>query len=174
MRAEAECLKKTKGPGCKRCAERKVGCSLVGLQRKVERKEERRRVLSEPEADNVPMSLELVELVSQIAASMDLMERLVMGVDRIGKGLEVIAERMEKKKEKKDAEMQTEELTEDEGTERKRRKRRVRRKRWRREWKRPEKREERRRRKVKLEKSKIELKLYFLGMIFFFDFILLK
>ena len=85
MKAEAECLKKATGPGCKRCAERKAGCSLVGLWRKVEKKaeraEERWRVLSEPEADNIPLSLELVELVSQIATSMDLMERLVMGVD---------------------------------------------------------------------------------------------
>ena len=92
VKAEAECLKKATGPGCKRCMERKAGCSLVGLWRKAEKKaeraEERRRVLLEPEADNIPLSLELVELVSQIATSMDLMERLVMGVDRIGKGLD--------------------------------------------------------------------------------------
>ena len=124
-KAEAECLKKATGLGCKRCAERKTGCSLVGLRRKAEKKaeraEERRRVLSEPEADNIPLSLELVELVSQIATSMDLMERLVMGVDRIGKGLELVAERMgekkEKEKEKKSVEVQTEELSESEGME---------------------------------------------------------
>ena len=62
MKAEAECLKKATGPGCKRCAERKAGCSLVGLQRKTEKKaeraEERRQMLSEPEADNIPLSLE--------------------------------------------------------------------------------------------------------------------
>ena len=124
MKAEAECLKKATRPGCKRCAERKAGCSLVGLRRKAEKKaeraEERRRVLSEPEADNIPLSLELVELVSQIAGSMDLMERLVMGVDRIGKGLELVAERLgakkEKEKEKKHVEIQTEEVSEDEET----------------------------------------------------------
>ena len=75
-------------------------------------------MLSEPEADNIPLSLELVELVSQIAASMDLMERLMMGVDRIGKGLEVIAEKMGEKKEKeekkKSVETQTEEVSEGE------------------------------------------------------------
>ena len=122
MKAEAECLKKATGPGCKRCTERKAGCSLVGLRRKTEKKaeraEERRQILSEPEADNIPLSLELVELVSQIAASMDLMERLVMGVDRIGKGLEVIAEKMGEKKEKegekKSVETQTEEVSEGE------------------------------------------------------------
>ena len=122
VKAEAACLKKATGPGCKRCAERKAGCSLVGLRRrlekKVERAEERRRMLSEPEADNIPLSLELVELVLQIAASMDLMERLVMGVDRIGKGLEVIAEKMgekkEKEKERKSVEIQTEEVSEGE------------------------------------------------------------
>ena len=122
MKAEAECLKKATGPGCKRCTERKAGCSLVGLRRKTEKKaeraEERRRVLLEPEADNIPLSLELVELVSQIATSMDLMERLVMGVDRIGKGLEVIAEKMGEKKEKegkkKSVETQTEEVLEGE------------------------------------------------------------
>ena len=125
MKVEVECLKKATGPGCKRCAERKAGCSLVGLRRKtekkVERAEERRRMLLEPEADNIPLSLELVELVSQIAASMDLMERLVMGVDRVGKGLEVIAEKMgekkEKKKERKSVEIQTEEVSEGEGME---------------------------------------------------------
>ena len=124
-KAEAECLKKATGPGCKRCAERKAGCSLVGLRRKAEKKaeraEERRRVLSEPEADNIPLSLELVELVLQIAGSLDMMERLVMGVDRIGKGLEVIAEKMgekkEKEKEKKSVEIQMEELLESEGME---------------------------------------------------------
>ena len=125
MKAEAECLKKATGPGCKRCAERKAGCSLVGLQRKTEKKaeraEERRRMLSEPEADNIPLSLELVELVSQIAASMDLMERLVMGVDRIGKGLETLMEKLGEKKEKegkkKNVETQTEEVSESEGME---------------------------------------------------------
>ena len=107
------------------CRERKAGCSLVGLRRKTEKKaeraEERRRILLEPEADNVPLSLELVELVSQIATSMDLMERSVMGVDRIGKGLEVLSERLgekkEKEKEKKNVEIQTEELLESEGME---------------------------------------------------------
>ena len=125
VKAEVECLKKATGPGCKRCAESKAGCSLVGLRRKTEKKaervEERRRMLSEPEADNIPLSLELVELVSQIATSMDLMERLVMGVDRIGKGLEVVAERLgekkEKEKEKKHVETQTEEVSESEGME---------------------------------------------------------
>ena len=125
MKAEAECLKKATRPGCKRCAERKAGCSLVGLRRKTEKKagraEERRRMLSEPEADNIPLLLELVELVSQIAASMDLMERLVMGVDRIGKGLEMLTEKLgekkEKEKEKKSVETQTEELSESEGME---------------------------------------------------------
>ena len=125
MKVEAECLKKATGPGCKRCAERKAGCSLVGLRRKtekkVERAEERRQILSEPEADNIPLSLELVELVSQIATSMDLMQRLVMGVDRIGKGLELVAERLgekkEREKEKKHVEIQTEEVSESEGTE---------------------------------------------------------
>ena len=97
----------------------------MGLQRKtekkVERAEERQRILSELEADNVPLSLELVELVSQIATSMDLMERLVMGVDRIGKGLELVAERLgdrkEKEKERKNVEVQTEEVSEGEETE---------------------------------------------------------
>ena len=122
MKAEAECLKKATGPGCKRCAERKAGCSLVGLRRKTEKKaeraEEQRQMLSEPEADNIPLLLELVELVSQIARSMDLMERLVMGVDRIGKGLEMLTERLgdrkEKEKERKNVEIQTEEVSEGE------------------------------------------------------------
>ena len=102
-----------------------MGCSLVGLRRKtekkVERAEERRRLLSEPEPDNIPLSLELVELVLQIATSMELMERLVMGVDRIGKGLELVAERLGEKKEKekvkKNVEIQTEEVLEGEETE---------------------------------------------------------
>ena len=97
----------------------------MGLRRKTEKKaervEERRRMLSEPEADNILLSLELVELVSQIATSMDLMERLVMGVDRIGKGLELVAERLgdrkEKDKVKKSVEIQTEEVSESEETE---------------------------------------------------------
>ena len=126
MKAEAECLKKATRPGCKRFVEKKAGCSLVGLwrktEKKVERAEERRRILLEPEADNIPLSLELVELVLQITTSMDLMERLVMGVDSIGKGLEVIAEKMGEKKEKegkkRSVEMQMEEVSESEGMER--------------------------------------------------------
>ena len=105
-----DCLKKATRPGCKRCAERKAGCSLVGLRRKMEKKAERAEERRRVEADNIPLSLELVELVSQIATSMDLMERLVMGVDRIGKGLELVAERLgdrkEKEKEKKSVEIQ--------------------------------------------------------------------
>ena len=98
---------------------------MVGLRRKTEKKaeraEERRWMLLEPEADNILLSLELVELVSQIATSMDLMERLVMGVDRIGKGLEILTEKLgekkEKEKEKKSVEIQMEELSESEGME---------------------------------------------------------
>ena len=97
----------------------------MGLRRKTEKKaervEERWWMLSEPEANNIPLSLELVELVSQIVTSMDLMERLVMGVDRIGKGLELVAERLgdrkEKEKVKKSVETQTEEVSESEGME---------------------------------------------------------
>ena len=122
VKVEAECLKKATRLGCKRCAERKAGCSLVGLRRKTEKKAERAeeqwRMLSELEANNIPLLLELVELVSQIATSMDLMERLVMGVDRIGKGLEVLSEKLgekkEKEKEKKSVETQTEEVSEGE------------------------------------------------------------
>ena len=125
MKAEAECLKKATGPGCKWCVERKTGCSLVGLRRKTEKKaeraKERRRLLSEPEADNIPLSLELVELISQIVGSMDLMERLVMGVERIGKGLETLTEKLGEKREKegkkRSVETQTEEVSESEGTE---------------------------------------------------------
>ena len=125
MKAGVDCLRKATGPGCKRCAERKAGCSLVGLQRKtekkVERAEERRQMLSELEADNIPLSSELVELVSQIVGSLDMMERLVMGVDRIGKGLELVAEKLgekkEKEKEKKSVEIQMEEVSEGEETE---------------------------------------------------------
>ena len=79
------------------------------------RKEKRKVVeISEDNGDEV-------ELVLQIATSMDLMERLVMGVDRIGKGLEVIAEKMGEKKEKegkkRSVETQTEEVSESEGME---------------------------------------------------------
>ena len=91
------------------------------MERKEDRVAERQWMVSEPGSDNIQLSYKLVELVLQIAASMDLMERLVMGVDRIGRNLEVMAERMgekkEKEKERKDAEMQTEELTEDEEVE---------------------------------------------------------
>ena len=115
MKAEVECLKKATGPGCKRCAERKAGCSLVGLWRKTEKKAER------AEEQRWMLLLELVELVSQIATSMDLMERLVMGVDRIGKGLETLTEKLgdrkEKEKERKNVEIQTEEVSESEGME---------------------------------------------------------
>ena len=88
------------------------------MERKEDRAAERRRMVSEPDSDNIPLSLELLELVSQIAASMDTMERLAMGVERIGKGLEMLTEKLgkgkEKEKEKKDMEIQTEEVSEGE------------------------------------------------------------
>ena len=160
MKAEADCLRKATGPGCKRCVERKAGYSLVGLRRKTEKKAER------AEERQQMLSLELVELVSQIATSMDLMERLVMGVDRIGKGLELVAERLgdrkEKEKERKNVEIQMEEMSEgeemetesetdgEEAEEEKERK----------EWRRLEK----EKRKRRMEKISIDKRLYFLGM----------
>ena len=127
----------------------------MGLRRKtekkVERAEERRRLLSEPEADNILLSLELVELVSQIAGSLDMMERLVMGVDRIGKGLELVAEKLgekkEKEKEKKSVETQTEEASEGEETETESETDRE-------EAEEDKEEKEKRRRKIKMEKSR--------------------
>ena len=97
------------------------------MEKKADRVEERRRMVSEPGSDNIQLSYELVELVSQIAASMDLMERLVMVVDRIGKGLEALTEKLgkreEKETERKDVGMQTEGQTEGEETEMERKQR---------------------------------------------------
>jgi hypothetical protein len=74
-------------------------------------------MMLEPGSDNIQLSFELLDLVSQIAANTDLIKRLVMGVDRIGKSLGLMAEKTdekkEKEKEKKDVEMQTEEMQTD-------------------------------------------------------------
>ena len=70
------------------------------MEKKDERLEERQQMMSELGSDNIQLSYELVELVSQIAANMELMERLVMGVDRIGKNLGLMVERMGERKEK--------------------------------------------------------------------------
>jgi hypothetical protein len=47
VQADKACLWKVWGPGCQQCAQQKVGCSLVGMRQKIEKKESEQRLVLE-------------------------------------------------------------------------------------------------------------------------------
>jgi putative protein kinase ArgK-like GTPase of G3E family len=83
VQADEACLRKAQGPGCQRCAQQKVGCSLVGLRRKTtERKEKKRRMVSEVDLENI--ATPFVELLDGFIEQMEL---VVRNLGRINEGI---------------------------------------------------------------------------------------
>jgi hypothetical protein len=111
-KAEVDSLQKARGPGCERCARRKVKCSLVG-ERKKERKTEP-GVLTGPNSDGVLAPL--VELSDGFMEQIEAMGRkmgetndgiwvLVRGVGRL---TEVVGRLVESREREKNGERKME------------------------------------------------------------------
>jgi hypothetical protein len=68
IKIEEECQWKVQGPGCKRCAQRKVGCSVVGLKRKGLEMRAERRVMEDADEGLIAL-LELSDgIIEQVEA----------------------------------------------------------------------------------------------------------
>jgi hypothetical protein len=94
IKAEEECRWKAWGLGCKRCAQWKVGCSVVGLKRKGSEKRAEQRVMED--VDEGPIALlELPDrVIEQVEAMAKELRRISGGiwalVEGIGKLMEVM------------------------------------------------------------------------------------
>jgi hypothetical protein len=87
MKANEACLRKAQGPGCQRCVQRKVGCSLVGMKRRTDKKEGKWRLVSErAEEDLVALMMELSD------GFMEQMEAMAKELRRIGGGIWALIE----------------------------------------------------------------------------------
>jgi hypothetical protein len=85
IKAEEECRQKAQGPGCERCAQQKVGCSVVGLKRKGLEKRVKRRVTED--ADEGPIAL--LELFDGV---MEQVEMMAKKLRRISRGIWALVE----------------------------------------------------------------------------------
>jgi hypothetical protein len=129
VKVEEECRRKARGPGCERCAQQKVGCSVVGLKRKGLEKRVEWRATEEIDEGLIAL-LELFNGVMEQVGAMAKELRKISGgvwvlVEGIGRLMEVIeglgreeVERVYKEMEtekvqKVDKQMETEEKEED-------------------------------------------------------------
>jgi hypothetical protein len=82
VQADEPCLRRERGPGCLRCGQRKVGCSLVGLKQKIlEKKEGKKRMMSERLEEGSVAPLELSDGV------MEQVEAMAKELRKISEGL---------------------------------------------------------------------------------------
>lgn len=70
-RANAVCNGKTRGPGCWRCAHRKMGCSLVGGASRKKKSEEKDREGSMDLGVSESMASMMVDLMTRVAESLE-------------------------------------------------------------------------------------------------------
>jgi hypothetical protein len=114
--ADEPCLWKARGPGCLRCRQRKVGCSLVGLKQKIlEKKEGKRRLLSEGLEEGSVASLEFSDgVMEQVEALAKELRRISGGllalVEGVGKLTEAVTGLGKKEVRKEDKETETEDV----------------------------------------------------------------
>jgi hypothetical protein len=112
--ADEPCLWKVRGPGCLQCGQWKVGCSLVGLKQKtLEKKEGKRRLLSEGLEEGLVAPLKLSDGVMEQVEAMAKGLRKISGgllalVEGVGKLTEVVVglEKKEVRKEDKETEIE--------------------------------------------------------------------
>jgi hypothetical protein len=108
------CLRKAQGPGCQCCGQQKVGCSLVGLKQEMsEKKEGKRRMLSEGLEEGLVAPLELSDgVIEQVEAMAKELRRISGGilalVEGVGKLTEAVIGLEKKEVERKDKETETE------------------------------------------------------------------
>jgi hypothetical protein len=81
------CVRKAWGPGCQCCAQWKVGCSLVGVKRRVEKKEGKWRLVSEGREKN--SAAPMMELSDGF---MEQVEAIAKELRNIGRGIWVLVE----------------------------------------------------------------------------------
>jgi hypothetical protein len=95
VKVEEECQWKAWGLGCKRCAQWKVGCSVVGLKRKGSEKRAERRVTED--ADEGPIALlELSDgVIEQVEAMVKELRRISGGIWVLVEGIGKLMEAME-------------------------------------------------------------------------------
>jgi hypothetical protein len=92
--ADEPCLRKVQGPGCPRCGQRKVGCSLVGLKWKMsEKKEGKRRMLLEGLEEGSVALLELSDgVMEQVEAMAKELRRISAGILALVEGVRKLTE----------------------------------------------------------------------------------
>jgi hypothetical protein len=101
------------GPGCERCAQWKVGCSMVGLKRKDTEKKTERKTMMEEVEDGSVAPLELSNGVMEQVEGMAKELRKISGgtwalMEGVGRLMEVIEGLGRKEVEKADKEIETE------------------------------------------------------------------
>jgi hypothetical protein len=80
MKVEEECRQKVRGLGCKKCAQWKVGCSVVGLKRKGLEKRAEQRVTEDVDEGLIA----LLELSDRV---MEQVEAMVKELRKISGGI---------------------------------------------------------------------------------------
>jgi hypothetical protein len=108
------CLWKARGPGCLRCGQWKVGCSLVGLKQKIsEKKEGKKRMMSEGLEEGLVAPLELSDgVMEQMKAMAKELRKISGGLLALIEGVEKLTEvvaglgKKEVRKEDKETEME--------------------------------------------------------------------
>jgi hypothetical protein len=108
------CLRKARGPGCLRCGQQKVGCSLVGLKRKtLEKKEGKKRMMSEGLEEGSVAPLELSDgVMEQVEAMAKELRKISGGLLALVEGVRKLTEvvvglgKKEARKEDKETEME--------------------------------------------------------------------
>jgi hypothetical protein len=104
------------GPGCLRCGQQKVGCSLVGLKRKVlEKKEGKKRLMSEGLEEGSVAPLELSDGVMEQVEAMAKELRKISGgllalIEGVGKLMEAVTGLGIKEVRKEDKETEIEDV----------------------------------------------------------------
>jgi hypothetical protein len=87
VQADEACLRKARGPGCQRCAQRKAGCSLVGIKWRVEKEEGKRRLVLEGREEN--LAAPMMELSDGF---MEQVEAIVKELKNISGGIWALVE----------------------------------------------------------------------------------
>jgi hypothetical protein len=123
IKVEEEGRQKVRGPGCERCTQRKVGCSVVGLKRKGSEKRAERRVTED--VDKGPIAP--LELSDRVMEQVEVMAKelrnisggiwaLVEGIGRLTEAVEGMGKK-EVRKVDKETEMEEDSKEEEESEE---------------------------------------------------------
>jgi hypothetical protein len=116
VQADEACLQKAQGPGCQCCVQRKVGCSLVRIKQRIEKKEGKQRLVSEGGEENsaAPMMELLDGFMEQMEAMAKELKNISGGIWVLVEGIrrltEVVEEIGKEEVRKEDKETETEDV----------------------------------------------------------------